>query len=85
MELKPPSRPLIPRCSIHQACNCDGVYSCQVNVNGPLFRVDRVASRDVTIGDGLKIPKGTIVNLPIYAIHHSPEKWPEPETFDPER
>ena len=44
-----------------------------------------MASRDVTIGDGLKIPKDTIVNVPVYAIHHSPEKWPEPEKFDPER
>ncbi|XP_067946118.1 cytochrome P450 3A11-like [Watersipora subatra] len=49
-----------------------------------IVRVDRVASRDVTI-NGLDIPKGMIVNILIHAIHHDPEYWPEPDKYDPER
>lgn len=47
-------------------------------------RVDRVASRDVVIGN-IKIPKGMTVNIPIGAIQKDPEFWPEPEKFIPER
>merc|ERR1711939_1289641 len=31
------------------------------------------------------IPKGSKIGVNIYAIHHSPEFWTEPEKFDPDR
>jgi cytochrome P450 len=34
---------------------------------------------------GLKVEKGTVILVPIYAIHRDPEFWPNPEVFDPER
>jgi hypothetical protein len=49
-----------------------------------LFRTDRQAGRDVTI-QGVFIPKGMSIDIPIYAVHHDPEYWPEPDRFDPER
>ena len=48
------------------------------------FRVNRKAKKDVTI-NGIVIKKNCIVDIPIYAIHHDPKKWPEPDKFDPER
>ena len=31
------------------------------------------------------LEKGTIVQIPIYAIHHDADIYPDPEKFDPER
>ena len=35
--------------------------------------------------NGIDIPKGTLLQIPVYAIHHYPEVWPEPEKFNPYR
>lgn len=47
-------------------------------------RVDRIASEDITVS-GLTIPKGHAVGILIYALHHDPQYWPEPDKFDPDR
>ncbi|EDO30875.1 predicted protein [Nematostella vectensis] len=39
---------------------------------------------DTTI-DGYTIPKGTTVLFNLWAIHHDPREWPEPDKFDPDR
>jgi cytochrome P450 len=49
-----------------------------------LCRSDRVASEDITI-NGLFIPKGMVVGIPIHTLQNDPEYWPEPEKFIPER
>lgn len=38
----------------------------------------------VEIGDQI-IRKGTNINIFIYAIHHDPSVYPNPEKFDPDR
>ena len=46
--------------------------------------MSRIISEDCEI-DGHTIPKDAEVTVLIYAIHHNPEVWHDPETFDPER
>jgi cytochrome P450 family 6 len=52
--------------------------------------LDRMCSSDYTLpsasGNGTVIlPKGTGVYIPILALHHDPQYFPDPDKFDPER
>ncbi|XP_077889889.1 cytochrome P450 3A9-like [Ictidomys tridecemlineatus] len=47
-------------------------------------RTLRVCKKDVEL-NGVHIPKGTNVAIPIYSLHQNPTYWPEPEKFYPER
>lgn len=49
-----------------------------------LCRIDRECTREINY-EKVNIKKGMIVTVPIYALHHLEEYWPEPEKFDPER
>ncbi|KAI9496805.1 cytochrome P450 [Zychaea mexicana] len=44
----------------------------------------RIAEEDLELG-GTLIPKGTMVNIDIEALHYRPDLWKNPERFDPER
>lgn len=47
-------------------------------------RLERVAKTSVEI-EGVTIPKGTVITVPVYALHRDPDLWPNPEEFKPER
>ncbi|KAM6982456.1 cytochrome P450 3A40-like [Tautogolabrus adspersus] len=47
-------------------------------------RLERMAKASVEV-NGMTIPKGTTVMIPVYTLHRDPALWPEPDTFNPER
>lgn len=50
----------------------------------PAWITDRVALNDDEV-NGVPIPKGTLLTLFIYGLHHQNSQWEEPEMFRPER
>jgi cytochrome P450 len=50
----------------------------------PFWMVDRMALADDRAGD-VAIPRGSTVVVFIHGVHHAPQYWENPETFDPER
>ncbi|KAM8935317.1 cytochrome P450 4A11-like isoform 2-T2 [Lycaon pictus] len=51
----------------------------------PVPSVGRELSKPITFPDGRSLPKGFLVLLSFYALHHNPNVWPNPEVFDPSR
>ena len=56
----------------------------------PVLRMERRAGKDFELedeatGTKIQIPKGMIIGIPVWALHHSHEYFPEPFEFRPER
>ncbi len=60
------------------------VISEALRLYPPFWMVDRMALADDRAGD-VDIPRGSTVVVFIYGVHHSPQYWENPESFDPER
>lgn len=72
---------LLDRCEYLEA-----VVSETLRLYNPVLRMERLANEDYKLGDtGITIPKGMIVGIPVWALHHSPDQYPDPEIFDPNR
>ncbi|CAG2104891.1 unnamed protein product, partial [Medioppia subpectinata] len=64
----------------------DAVISETLRLHAPSVRVARTASEDYRLGDtGIIIKKGQSVEVPIYAMAHLDEFFPNPESFIPDR
>ncbi|WP_063043761.1 cytochrome P450 [Nocardia pseudovaccinii] len=50
----------------------------------PGWLLTRTATTDAELG-GVPIPRGTTVAVSPYILHHNPDFWPDPQTFDPDR
>ncbi|XP_058153451.1 thromboxane-A synthase [Dasypus novemcinctus] len=62
----------------------DMVIAETLRMYPPAFRFTREAARDCEVL-GQRIPAGAVLETAVGALHHDPELWPDPETFDPER
>lgn len=62
----------------------DSVVSECLRLYPTIGRLERIAKEKVEI-NGITIPKGMLIMVPVYALHRDPELWPEPEEFKPER
>lgn len=52
----------------------------------PAAIIPRVCAEDYHVpGTKTVLEKGTRVLIPVYALHHDPEYYPNPDVFDPER
>nr|QPF77610.1 cytochrome P450 monooxygenase CYP9A151 [Ostrinia furnacalis] len=70
----------------------DMVVSELMRMWGPGFMVDRICIKDYNLGKPNKnstedyiIRRGEGLVIPVWALHRSPEFYPEPDKFDPER
>lgn len=63
---------------------CLQVFKEAIRLYPPAYVFPRQALHDVEIG-GYLVPKGWMVLLSPYTLHHREDTFPQPETFDPER
>ncbi|KAM7308946.1 cytochrome P450 3A19-like [Ixodes scapularis] len=63
-----------------------GVVSESMRMFPPGPRLERSALNDYVLGEtGITVPKGCLVAVPVYSMHHDPDNFPDPATFDPNR
>ncbi|KAF7492041.1 Cytochrome P450 3A11 [Sarcoptes scabiei] len=64
----------------------DAVLSETMRKYPPLLTTGRRTEEDYHLKEfALTIPRGMDIYIPIYAVHHDPEYYPDPERYDPER
>ncbi|XP_055604105.1 probable cytochrome P450 6a21 [Uranotaenia lowii] len=64
----------------------DNVINETLRKYPPIESLNRVPIRDYQIPDtNHTIPSQTMITIPVYAIHHDPEHYPNPKKFDPDR
>ncbi|XP_031561235.1 cytochrome P450 3A4-like [Actinia tenebrosa] len=77
-----------PEKSLYEQCFAIEYLDCVVNeslrMNPPAHVMTRVCNKTCTV-NGVIIPEGMEVKYPIYALHHDPHLWTNPEKFDPDR
>ena len=64
----------------------DAVISETLRKYPPVQRLERTSTQSYQIPNtSIVINKGDVVYVPVYAIHHDEEYYPDPEKFIPER
>nr|APA31878.1 cytochrome p450 01657 [Brachionus plicatilis] len=70
--------------SVNEMSYMDNVVDESLRLFPPAVRLDRVANEDYEY-NGMKIKKGMVWSVPIWALHHDPEIYPNPYEFRPDR
>ncbi|XP_070507228.1 cytochrome P450 9e2-like [Chironomus tepperi] len=74
---------------LHKMKFLDMVVSESLRLRPPAGITDRMCNKDyvLVLGNGrtVSIRKGNTIGIPIYQIHHDPEYYPNPESFNPYR
>ena len=60
------------------------VFKEALRLYPPLIMLPRRALEPFTLG-GERYPAGMVLFVNLFAIHHHPDVWPDPERFDPDR
>lgn len=60
------------------------IFKESLRLYPPIYAFGRQAIEDVEVGDYL-VPKGTVLLISPYVVHHRRDLWPDPERFDPDR
>ena len=63
---------------------CLQVFKEAMRLYPPIYFFGRQAIADVSVG-GYDLPRGTVILISPYALHHRAALWPDPERFDPSR
>ena len=64
----------------------DAVISETLRHHPPAFALTRVAAEPYYLAEcDYTLRKGDMIRFPVYAIHHNPKFFPDPDRFDPER
>ena len=63
----------------------DAVINETLRLYPPVPMYDRVCTQDHTFENGVRIDAGQIVRIHAYSLHHNPDYWSNPESFDPSR
>jgi cytochrome P450 len=63
---------------------CQRVFKEALRLYPPIYLTGRQAIADVRVGP-YDLPRGTLVIVSPWSVHHRPELWPDPERFDPSR
>ncbi|CAG2109522.1 unnamed protein product, partial [Medioppia subpectinata] len=64
----------------------DAVIAETLRLHTPLVKIGRIAAKDYRLGNtGITVYKGQALEIPVYAIHHSKEYYPNAEMFIPDR
>nr|XP_042122879.1 cytochrome P450 4F4 isoform X3 [Peromyscus maniculatus bairdii] len=56
-----------------------------LRLHPPVTVISRCCTQDISLPDGRAIPKGVVCIINIFATHHNPTVWPDPEVYDPFR
>lgn len=76
----------VPYEAIHNMEYLEAVINESLRMYPPVGSLFRECTKDYKIPElGIKIEKGTAVNIPILGIQNDPDYFPNPEVFRPER